>query len=58
MATRSSILAWKIPWMEESGGLQSMGLQKSQTPLSDKTTKDEHENLKNEFKQRKTNDKR
>ena len=27
MATHSSILAWKIPWTEESGGLQSMGLQ-------------------------------
>ena len=27
----SSILAWKIPWTEEPGGLQSMGLQKSQT---------------------------
>ena len=25
MATYSSILAWKIPWAEESGGLQSMG---------------------------------
>ena len=25
MATRSSILAWKIPWTEEPGGLQSMG---------------------------------
>ena len=25
MATHSSILAWKIPWTEESGGLQSMG---------------------------------
>ena len=24
MATLSSILAWKIPWMEEPGGLQSM----------------------------------
>ena len=24
MATRSSILAWKIPWTEEPGGLQSM----------------------------------
>ena len=24
----SSILAWKIPWMEEHGGLQSMGLQR------------------------------
>ena len=27
MATHSSPLAWKIPWMEERGGLQSMGLQ-------------------------------
>ena len=25
MATHSSILAWKIPWMEEPGQLQSMG---------------------------------
>ena len=25
MATHSSILAWKIPWTEKSGGLQSMG---------------------------------
>ena len=25
MAPHSSILAWKIPWMEKSGGLQSMG---------------------------------
>ena len=32
MATHSSILAWRIPWTEESGGLQSMGLQ-SQTRL-------------------------
>ena len=30
MATHSSSLAWKIPWMEEPGGLQSMGSQ-SQT---------------------------
>ena len=28
MATLSSILAWKIPWAEEPGGLQSMGLQR------------------------------
>ena len=27
MATHSSTLAWKIPWMEEPGGLQSMGSQ-------------------------------
>ena len=25
MAPHSSILAWKIPWLEEPGGLQSMG---------------------------------
>ena len=28
MATHSSILAWRIPWSEESGGLESMGLQR------------------------------
>ena len=28
MATHSSTLAWKIPWMEEPGWLQSMGLQR------------------------------
>ena len=28
MATHSSILAWKTPWTEEPGGLQSMGLQR------------------------------
>jgi len=28
MATRSSILAWRIPWTEEPGGLQSMGSQR------------------------------
>ena len=27
-ATHSSILAWKIPWTEEPGGLQSMGSQR------------------------------
>ena len=27
MATHSSILAWRMPWMEEPGGLQSTGLQ-------------------------------
>ena len=34
MTTHSSILAWRIPWTEEPGGLQSMGLQ-GQTRLSD-----------------------
>ena len=28
METHSSILAWKIPWAEEAGGLQSMGSQR------------------------------
>ena len=28
MATHSSILVWRIPWTEEPGGLQSMGLQR------------------------------
>ena len=35
MATYSTILAWEIPWTEEPGGLQSKGLQKSRTQLSD-----------------------
>ena len=34
-ATHSSILAWEIPWTEESGGLQSMGSQRSRTRLRD-----------------------
>ena len=37
MAPHSSTLAWKILWMEEPGGLQSMGVTKSQTRLSDFT---------------------
>ena len=28
MATHSSILVWEIPWMEEPGGLQSLGSQR------------------------------
>ena len=31
MATHSSILAWKMPWTEQSGGLQSVGVAKSRT---------------------------
>ena len=33
MATHSSVLAWKIPGMEEPGGLPSMGVTQSQTQL-------------------------
>ena len=35
MATHSSILAWRIPWTEEPGGLQSRGLQKVRHDCSD-----------------------
>ena len=35
MATHSSILAWKIPWTEEPGGVQSMGVTKSRIQQSD-----------------------
>ena len=35
VATHSSILAWKIPWTEESGRLQSIASQKGQTQLND-----------------------
>ena len=35
MATHSSILAWRIPETEESGGVQSMGIAKSWIQLSD-----------------------
>ena len=37
MAPHSSILAWKIPWMEEPGGLQSMGSLRVGRRLSDFT---------------------
>ena len=30
MATHSSIVAWRIPWTEESGGLQFMGSQRAE----------------------------
>ena len=36
MTTHSSILAWEISWTEEPGGLQSMGVTKSQTQLSNR----------------------
>ena len=37
MAPHSNTVAWKIPWTEEPGGLQSMGVAKSHTQLSDFT---------------------
>ena len=41
MATHSSILAWKTPWTEEPGGLQSMGYQ-SQIQVSTKAQGNEY----------------
>ena len=35
MATYSNILTWEIPWTEEPGGQQSLGITKSGTRLSD-----------------------
>ena len=35
MAAHSSILAWRIPWTEEPGGLQSMGVTNGRTRLSE-----------------------
>ena len=37
MAPHSSTFAWKIPWTEESGGLQSMGSLESDTTKRTKT---------------------
>ena len=37
MVTLFSILAWRVPWTEEPGGLQSMGVKKSQIRLSNYT---------------------
>ena len=37
MITHLSILPWEIPWTEEPGRLQSMGVQESRTWLSDQT---------------------
>ena len=37
MAPHSSTLAWKIPWTEEPGGLQSMGLLRFRPDVSDFT---------------------
>ena len=38
MLTHSRILAWRIPWTEESGGLQSMGSQSGEAKITDRLT--------------------
>ena len=35
ITTHSNILAWRVPWTEKPGGLQSMGVAKSQMQLRD-----------------------
>ena len=50
MATDSSILAWRIPWTEEPGGLQSMGSQNTRQdsatePSTALLTRDKRESL-------------
>ena len=42
MATHSSILAWEIPWIEEPGGLQSMGSQRVGRDLATKQQQNIH----------------
>ena len=42
MATHASILAWKFPWTEEPGGLQSMGSQRIRHDRVSKQNKDIH----------------
>ena len=44
MATHSSILAWEIPWTEESGGLQFMGHQELDTTEQALTSDDKNAN--------------
>ena len=50
MATDSSTLAWKVPWMEEHGGLQLMGSQNSWTDLATKQQQQVADQLFGEFK--------
>ena len=46
MATHSSILAWEIPWTEESGGLQYIGSQRLRHDLVTKQQQQQHFLLK------------
>ena len=47
MAPRSSTLAWKIPWTEEPGGLQSMGSHRvGHSKVTERTWLAGHTNLK------------
>ena len=52
MATRSRILAWRIPWAEEPGGLQSMGWQRVGRDGAKKSTAHLKKNVIYEEKER------
>ena len=43
MTNHSSILAWRIPWTEEPGGLQSMGLQRVGHDLATEQQQQQHD---------------
>ena len=47
MATHSSVLAWKMPWTEEPGGLQSMGSQRVDT--TEQLSMHTHKNIDSGF---------
>ena len=47
MATHSSILAWTIPWIEEPGRLQTMGLQRARQKIEWLTLSQDTENSDN-----------
>ena len=51
MATHSNVLAWEIPWTEEPGGLQSMGLQRVGEDL---VTKQQQHNSSNQKTKKET----
>ena len=51
MATRSSILAWKIPWTEEPGSLQSIGLSRVGNLIREVKWSDPGPTAKTEFKE-------
>ena len=47
MATHSSVLAWRIPWTEEPGGLPSIGVAQSRTRLKRLSSSSRHSEVLN-----------
>ena len=46
MATHSSVLAWRVPWTEEPGGLPSIGLQRVEHKLATKQKQQQADPMK------------